>query len=53
MDYAFYVARHGRPGPVFVDLPKDLQNQVVEEELVREFTAGLADVGGGGGQESV
>ena len=27
MDYAFYVARNGRPGPVFIDLPKDLQIQ--------------------------
>lgn len=44
MDYAFYVARNGRPGPVFIDLPKDLQNQVITDELIQEFTAGLADV---------
>lgn len=37
MDYAFYVARHGRPGPVFVDLPKDLQNQVVNDDLIQSF----------------
>lgn len=37
MDYAFFVARNGRPGPVFVDLPKDLQNQVVTEELIQKF----------------
>jgi acetolactate synthase-1/2/3 large subunit len=23
MDYAFYISRHGRPGPVYIDLPKD------------------------------
>ena len=46
MDYAFYVARNGRPGPVFIDLPKDLQNQVITDELIADFTAGLADVGG-------
>ena len=27
---AFYLARSGRPGPVLVDLPKDVQNQVAE-----------------------
>jgi len=37
MDYAFYVARSGRPGPVFVDLPKDLQNQLLTEELIQDF----------------
>lgn len=52
MDYAFYVARNGRPGPVFIDLPKDLQNQVITDDLIKEFTAGLADVSTteGGGQ---
>ena len=44
MDYAFYVARNGRPGPVFIDLPKDLQNQVITDDLIQEFTAGLTDV---------
>mmetsp|Transcript_27738 Transcript_27738/g.39698 ORF Transcript_27738/g.39698 Transcript_27738/m.39698 type:complete len:845 (+) Transcript_27738:76-2610(+) len=34
MDYAFYVARNGRPGPVFIDLPKDLQTQVLTDELI-------------------
>lgn len=37
MDYAFYVARNGRPGPVFVDLPKDLQNQIVTPELAQSY----------------
>ena len=37
MDYAFYVARNGRPGPVFVDLPKDLQNQILTPELIQDF----------------
>jgi len=37
MDYAFHVAREGRPGPVFVDLPKDLQNQIVTSEMIDEF----------------
>ena len=37
MDYAFFVARNGRPGPVFIDLPKDLQNQVLTDDLVESF----------------
>ena len=39
LDYAFYVARNGRPGPVFVDLPKDLQNQVLTGELIDNFVS--------------
>uniref|UniRef100_A0A7S1V0Q7 Acetolactate synthase n=1 Tax=Grammatophora oceanica TaxID=210454 RepID=A0A7S1V0Q7_9STRA len=35
MDFAFFVARNGRPGPVFIDLPKDLQNQVIDSGLIK------------------
>ena len=39
MDYAFHVAREGRPGPVFIDLPKDLQTQVITQDLIDKYLA--------------
>lgn len=33
---AFYIARSGRPGPVLVDLPKDVQNSTAEFDYPEE-----------------
>ena len=27
LDKAFYLANHGRPGPVWIDVPLDIQNK--------------------------
>ena len=41
MDYAFCFARNGRSGPVFIDLPKDLQNQVIDDESIESFITSM------------
>jgi len=32
---AFYIAKNGRPGPVLVDLPKDVMTQEISEDEIR------------------
>jgi len=44
LDYAFYLAKNGRPGPVFIDLPKDLQIQKITEEGIENFVAKNLDL---------
>src|SRR5689334_5655507 len=44
----FAVAREGRPGPVLLDVPKDVQNQKVEWKERRSDGPGTRDAGGVG-----
>lgn len=30
IDEAFYITKHGRPGPVLIDIPKDIQNETYD-----------------------
>src|SRR5260370_5154635 len=35
---AFYIARTGRPGPVVIDIPKNIQNQMAQPVFSSELT---------------
>lgn len=37
LDKAIYIALNGRPGPVWVDVPLDIQGAMVDETTMREF----------------
>ncbi|MBF0558425.1 MAG: thiamine pyrophosphate-binding protein [Nitrospirae bacterium] len=39
LEKAFYVACHGRPGPVWLDIPLDVQGAVIDETKLRPFNA--------------
>ncbi|MEW5833236.1 MAG: thiamine pyrophosphate-binding protein [Campylobacterota bacterium] len=38
LEEAVYVAKHGRPGPVWIDVPLDIQGAMVEEDQLVGFT---------------
>lgn len=37
MEKAFYLARTGRPGPVWIDVPMDIQSAEIDPESMRHF----------------
>lgn len=39
LDKAFYLANEGRKGPVWIDIPLDIQDARIEPEKLRRFTA--------------
>lgn len=36
---ALYIAQHGRPGPVWIDIPMNVQGTSIEEQTLLEFNA--------------
>jgi len=42
MDKAIYLVNHGRPGPVWVDVPVDIQGALIDPDLLMPYTAGNA-----------
>ena len=38
LEKAVYLARHGRPGPVWIDIPLDVQAAEIDETTLRGFT---------------
>lgn len=37
LEKALYLATHGRPGPVWVDIPMNVQGAIIDEEKLRSF----------------
>ena len=48
LEKALYLARHGRPGPVWLDVPLDVQALPIDPERQRGFVPEPADQGIGG-----
>jgi len=38
LEQAVYLAKHGRPGPVWIDVPLDIQGAMIEEDELLGFT---------------
>ena len=38
LEKAVYIAKNGRPGPVWIDIPLDVQGAVINEEKLKGFT---------------
>lgn len=39
LEEAVYLAKHGRPGPVWLDIPLDIQGAIVDEDTLEGFTS--------------
>jgi acetolactate synthase-1/2/3 large subunit len=44
MDKAIYLVNHGRPGPVWVDVPVDVQGALIDPDELAPYTAGYAEL---------
>lgn len=34
---AFFLAKHGKPGPVLIDIPKDVQNAICDSDVTKSY----------------
>ena len=37
LEKAVYIAQEGRPGPVWIDIPLDIQQMMIDETKLRHF----------------
>ena len=37
IDKAIYMATHGRPGPVWIDIPLDVQGAIIDSDMLEEY----------------
>jgi len=53
MGEAFHLSRTGRPGPVLVDVPKDVSSAMIEPDFSEEFHLPGYHIPGNGAQEDI
>jgi acetolactate synthase-1/2/3 large subunit len=46
MERAVHLARTGRPGPVWIDIPLDVQGAMIDQSSLRAFTPPAAEIAG-------
>ena len=44
MDKAIFLANHGRPGPVWVDVPVDVQGALIDPDTLNPYVGGIPDL---------
>ena len=53
LEKAWYISQHGRPGPVWIDVPLDIQAAVIDENSLAGFDAGTLPPLGGGQEDEI